>query len=52
MAKATLQHVRAQYGDNSPATVAAFQSALVTHQRYIKVQLFSPCAPACDSEAC
>lgn len=51
MAKATLQHVRAQFGDNSPATVAAFQSALVTHQRYIKV-LFSPCAPARDFEAC
>ena len=37
MAKATLQHVRAQYGDNSPATVVAFQAALETHQRYIKV---------------
>ena len=37
MAKATLQRVRAQYGDNSPATVVAFQAALETHQRYIKV---------------
>jgi hypothetical protein len=52
MAKATLQHVRAQYGDNSPATVAAFQSALVTHQRYIKVQLLSSCSAACAFDAC
>jgi hypothetical protein len=38
MAKLTLQSVRAQHGDNSPAMRIALQSAMDTHNQYIQVQ--------------
>lgn len=38
MAKVTLQAVRGQHGDDSPAALVAFHSAVAAHNAYIQVR--------------